>query len=362
MQSISTRRWSAIVSLLVCMTVQGVGPRTACAQAPSPDAAGDATAPAADKLAEAKLHFQLGLNHLRDPEGERVEPAYLEFKRTYELSGSLRVLGNIGYCAMKLERYAEAVAAYREYLEKVPNIDPVERQQIDQDLLMMTDGASTIVVRFSEPGEWTLVDERIPVRGDPIKNSYGPYQDEVSLLVHSGHHVVRLYVNGEEQGSWELDSTSSQTQSHVFTPRVLEPAPEPVAAAPEAAPTPEPARPAPAQSRSYVGPWITVGAGAALLIGGAVTGVLALNKMSDLEKQCPKDLCVEPDYKTQVSSARTLGTVTDALVIGGATVTVGGLVWLLLTRSKNREHAGAKPRVTAACAHGGCTFGVHGKF
>src|SRR4051812_48049740 len=50
------------------------------------------------KMEEAKRHFERGLILLRDPDGEKVEPAYLEFKAAHDLSKSPRVLGNIGYC------------------------------------------------------------------------------------------------------------------------------------------------------------------------------------------------------------------------------------------------------------------------
>src|ERR1700722_5962931 len=80
----------------------------ACAALPQTARAQEATQlPAgtsdAAKLEEAKRHFQRGLTLLRDPEGEVVEGAYLEFKTAYELSHSPRVLGNIGYCAMRME-------------------------------------------------------------------------------------------------------------------------------------------------------------------------------------------------------------------------------------------------------------------
>jgi len=355
----SARRWIALLQLLAALFVWGAPARRAAAQGATTE---PAPAAEADKLAEAKRHFQLGLNHLRDPEGERIESAFLEFRRAYELSSSARVLGNIGYCAMKLERYTEAVSAYREYLANVPNIDAVERQQIDQDLMMMTDGASTMVASYSAEGEWTLVDERMPVQGPSIKNTYGPYRSETSLLVHPGHHMVHLYVNGEEQGNWEFNATSGRSESHVFDPRPVEPVAPPVAVTPVAPQVLTPMHEA-APPKSYLAPLVTMGAGAALLVGGGVTGVLALGKMKDLEKQCPHDQCMDSGYKKKVDSARTLGTVTDALLISGGVVAAGGIIWMLVTRSGNRERAEREKRtVTAACGQSGCGIAVRGEF
>src|SRR6476659_9259610 len=53
---------------------------------------------------EARSHFFAGVALLQDPEGEKVEEAYREFKKAYEISGSPKILGNMGFCAMRLER------------------------------------------------------------------------------------------------------------------------------------------------------------------------------------------------------------------------------------------------------------------
>src|SRR6476661_7390454 len=62
--------------------------------------------------AEARSHFEAGVSLLQDPDGARYEEAYREFTAAYQLSKSPRVLGNVGLCAMKLERDAEAIDAY----------------------------------------------------------------------------------------------------------------------------------------------------------------------------------------------------------------------------------------------------------
>ena len=69
-------------------------------------------APDDSRVEEARLHFNAGVAYLQDPEGERYEEAYAEFKKSYELSKSPKVLGNVGLCAMMLERDGEAIDAY----------------------------------------------------------------------------------------------------------------------------------------------------------------------------------------------------------------------------------------------------------
>src|SRR5690349_6487515 len=97
-------------------------------------ASGARAADPANAEDEAHRHFKVGISYLQDPEGERYEDAYGEFKLAYELSHSPKVLGNIGLCAMKLERDGEAINAYTRYLAEVPDIEADERAQIERDL------------------------------------------------------------------------------------------------------------------------------------------------------------------------------------------------------------------------------------
>jgi hypothetical protein len=329
-------------SLALCITCVVLGGPTARAQTAS------TAAPAPAAIEEAKRHFQRGLALLRDPEGEIIEGAYGEFKTAYELSRSPRVLGNIGYCAMKLERNSEAVAAYRDYVRLVPDIDPAERAQIAQDLVTMTDGAATINVRYTGPTAWTLVDERIPVRMAPVTNTYnGAAGGSLALLIRPGHHTFHVKTNGEDQGSWEMDATGGASFSHVFEPK-----PAPPALVIQAAEKPKPSR-APQI--------VTMGVGGALLVAAAVTGTLAYIKMNNLESECPNNVCSPTNYE-DVSSARTLGTVTDTMLIAGGVFVVAGAVWLLVSNRKSGESESHAPSVAGACVPGECGLFMRGSF
>ena len=70
--------------------------------APSAPSAPTTAAPAISE--QAKRHFNAGVSLLQDPEGEKVEEAYRQFKTAYDLSASPKILGNMGFCAMRLER------------------------------------------------------------------------------------------------------------------------------------------------------------------------------------------------------------------------------------------------------------------
>jgi len=89
------------------------------------------------------------------------------------------------------------------------------------------------------------------------------------------------------------------------------------------------------------------GTGAAALVAGGVVGVLALKSASDAKDDfpescsgstCPASRRGEIEAKTE--SARTLGSVSNGLLIGGAVALAGGVVWWLLD-------PGSEPPATA---------------
>src|SRR5579859_5544266 len=102
--------------------------------------AGHAVAADAPITDEARTHFAAGVNLLRDPDGARYEEAYREFKAAYAASPSYKILGNLGLCAMKLERDGEAIDAYSNYLARASDLDPSEAKQVTTDLQTLRTG------------------------------------------------------------------------------------------------------------------------------------------------------------------------------------------------------------------------------
>ncbi len=281
---------------------------------------------------DARAHFKAGVNLLQDPDGERVEDAYREFKAAYGISASAKILGNIGYCAMRLERDAEAIDAYTRYLRDVKDIDAEERVQITRDLQTLQVGLAKLEIKVSEI-EARVTDVRVPVKGGPITNAYGPVRGRLEIGVRPGHHIVTVKVEGFDDSVWELDAQAGSRESRVFDMKKKQAAP--ISMAPG-----EPAsRPAP------IGAWITVGIGGALLAAGTITGILALGKTGDIATACPNNTCpASYDLDGNRSSARGLVRATDFLLIGGGILAAGGLTWLLLS--------GGSSKATAAAADG----------
>jgi hypothetical protein len=267
---------------------------------------------------DAKQHFNAGVALLQDPEGEKVEQAYREFKTAYDLSGSPKILGNMGYCAMRLERDGEAIDAYSRYLREVANIDPDERAQIVRDVQTLSVGVSRITLDASVPGA-TILDERVAVRGPRVTNVYGPLNGKITIGVRSGHHIFTAKLSGRQDAVWETEAFSGAKDEHLFTLR--EPPPPPSRDLRVAGEEPR-------ESRSSIGPILVLSGGAALLVAGGITGIIALNKTSDIESHCPSDVCPRSyDLDGARSTARTFVGVTDLLLLVGTLTTLGGMYW-----------------------------------
>jgi hypothetical protein len=129
----------------------------------------------------------------------------------------------------------------------------------------------------------------------------------------------------------------------------------------EPAPVPEPVAPEPAESASPV-PFVLLGVGGALVIGGAITGAIVLGKESDLKEACPSDRCSNPDDLDKRDSAHTLAIVTDALIAGGVVLAGVGAVLLLLDDSSEQSSAQASAKPGFACGLTGCMASVTGRF
>jgi hypothetical protein len=255
---------------------------------------------------EARTHFAAGVNLLRDPDGARYEEAYREFKTAYASSPSYKILGNLGLCAMKLERDGEAIEAYTNYLAHSSELDPMEAKQVSTDLQTLRAGVVKLNVVI-EPAGAMINDVRVPVRGERIANQYGPVSGALPIGVRAGHHVMTIRAAGMEDAVWEFDAPPGAADTKRFSLRKAGIAD----AAQPAKEVAQAGRPVP--SGVYVG----LAATGALAIGGVVTGLMASGKRSDFNTK-NDGLHVE-DANDLRDQGKTLNLVTD-LLFGGAIV------------------------------------------
>jgi hypothetical protein len=293
---------------------------------------------------EARTHFAAGVNLLRDPDGARYEEAYREFKAAYAASPSYKILGNLGLCAMKLERDGEAIDAYSSYLAHSAELDPAEAKQIATDLQTLKAGVVKLTLTV-EPAGTMLNDVRVPVRGERVVNQYGPINGSIQVGVRAGHHVMTLRLAGMEEASWEFDAPAGAVDTKRFSLHA------PNAGAAAAKDAPSSGRPVP--SGVYVGLVAT----GALAIGGGITGLMAMSKRNDFNsKNDGTNPSAASDLRSQGS---TLNLVTD-LLFGGALAAAGVTSVVYFSRPSATAASIHVPAV--AMTQGGMSLSVSGTY
>ncbi|NUP04756.1 MAG: hypothetical protein HOW73_01715 [Polyangiaceae bacterium] len=274
---------------------------------------------------EAREKFRAGVALLQDPDGARTEEAYLAFKAAYAISPSPNILGNLGLCAMRLERDEEAINAYTTYLEKGSNIEAGERQQIESDLKTLKNTLSRLELKI-DPGQAQILDERQPSVGPPIKNRYGPAPAEgLKLGLRAGRHRITVALDGYREQTFEIELSPGKTETKAIK---LEAAstleePKPDQPKPPEGEEPDVDRPVP------VSVWAMLGVTGALAVGAGVVGALAVVNKSDYdETNNGSDPAASQDLRDKGVA---MNITTDVLIGASAASAVVTLV-LFLTR------------------------------
>jgi hypothetical protein len=308
---------------------------------------------------EARAHFVAGVNLLKDPDGPRYEEAYSEFKAAYAASPSYKILGNLGLCAMKLERDDEAIEAYKKYLAEGTDLSPAEIAQVKTDLATLATGVVYLTVTTDPPGA-KIVDVRLPVRGERITNVYGPITGATRLGVRQGSHQVTARLDGYPDVTWEIEATAGGVASHAFTFKKAE-GPTPVAVqAPSAAPVESPkVATRPVTAGVYVGAVVT----GLLATGAVVTGLSALGKHSDF--QADNNGSNPAQAQSDKNTGETMNLINDVCV-GGAVAAAVVTVVLYAARPTVMEDANGGGRaswsVTPFVGQSGGGLGMSGRF
>ncbi|HEX9295970.1 MAG TPA: hypothetical protein VF881_09040 [Polyangiaceae bacterium] len=254
---------------------------------------------------EARRAFSAGVILLKDPDGAKYEEALSQFNRAYRLSGSWKVLGNIGLCGLKLERDGEAIAAYEKYLAHgAKEIDIEERAQVERDLAALKAQVVQIHVEFPI-GASRLTDERTSAHGARLVNEYPLTSTSIDLGLHPGQHVITLRF-ASDVAKWEVKLDPATTVAHRF---------EPVQAA---------TRPATSESHgARTAGFVTGGVGVVGLAVGTYFGLKTFSKKSESDPYCTGTLC-DPEGLRLRNEAKTASAISNvAFAAGLAGVAVG---------------------------------------
>jgi hypothetical protein len=305
--------------------------------------------------AAARQHFQAGVNLMQDPDGARYEEAYREFAAAYQASPSWKILGNLGIAAMKLERDGEAIDAYQKYLAGGgTSLAPEEREQFQRDLTTLQAGVVRLNIDVNEPGV-TILDERTPVAGSPVRNTYSVAGTHLEIGVRSGHHKITASAAGFADAVWELEGVSGAAQTHAFA---LQHASAVVAGS--AAPGGESTAPPSAGERpTPTGVYVGIAVTGAFAVGAGVMGALALGKKSDFDKANDGSDAAHAD--TLHGNVKTFNLVTDIL-IGAAVVSAGVVTYLYVSRPTKESPPAAYLRVRPQAGSNSGSLMLEGAF
>jgi hypothetical protein len=295
---------------------------------------------------EAKLYFSNGVE-LLEQNPPNYQDAYHQFKRAYESSQSWKVLGNLGLCALKLERDGEALEHYQKYLEQGGSeVDPEERSAIERDLLLVK-GNMTQVHLSSDAEEVQITDSR---QGSSAPAQLYGMMEPITLGLRAGTHML-VARSKEKELRWEVVLTPGQAVSHQF--KFTEPA-----AMPTVAPPPEPIKDQaspPAESKGpsalRIAGFVTAGVGGAALIGGVVTAVLKKKNEDEARKQCIGDVCLEA-AEAKFDKADKFAKMTNILFIGGGVLVATGVTLIIVGGSKSESPSTARLSISPAVGWG----------
>lgn len=318
--------------------------------------------PARASQEEARRYFKNGVELITGAQ-PNYQDAYYQFQLAYrESAQSWKVLGNLGLCALKLERDQEAVEYYERYLEKGgADIAAEERAAIEQDLLLLKGNLATVRISSSLK-DLKIIDQR---SGSSVPaQAYVLVGGSLQLSLRAGNHSISAS-SGNKRLTWDVVLEPKAVAEHVFDFDAEATAKPAVASG--AASTPDAPRDRGGSSGLRLGGFVALGVGAV----GLGLGGYFMWQSSDYASQsdaafqaCDRQptRCLAPQraevrqLEDDSSSARTRGII--ALAAGGAAAATG-LVLITLSSGASttgRDHARLVPWV------GYRTAGVSGTF
>jgi hypothetical protein len=303
------------------------------------------TVRAEDKISEeARGYFRNGVELIQSSP-PNYQDAYYQFKLAYEKSGSWKVLGNLGLCALKMERDGEALEHYTNYLKGGGNdIDPEERKALERDSLLIS-GNSAVVNLTAASADADLIDARAGSTVPP--QAYKFAGTNLTLRLRAGTHTLTATSTDGKQEKWEVVLSPGKTVDHRFEFGAAATGAPPAATPPPASTEPAPlgVQPGPPNADEpkkgsplrLVG-FIAAGVGGAAIVGGVVTGLMAKSKDKKATDACNEQKVCPLSAEADFDSASSLATVTNVLFIGGGVLAAAGVGLIIVGGKSSGEN------------------------
>lgn len=284
-----------------------------------------ADAPALDPVAEAKRNALFEEGRKLHLEGKHAE-AVLKLSQVVAIRKSPQALRALGLAELDAGRVAHARLHFAEALAIARESGPPAEVEPAKKAL---DQSAALVGRVTVSLPAEAVDGTFKIDGEPLVLQGG------AVEVDPGTHTITAEASGKEPFSKTVAVAAGKSADVVvvLAPRASSP-------------------------RRTIG-IAAMGVGAAGLVAGGVTGVLAIGAHDELSKTCANGLCPDGDT-AKIDAYHTLGLVsTVSLIAGGALAVGGAILWVTAPHAQAPASRGAV-RVTPYVGLG--SAGVRGSF
>lgn len=290
----------------------------------------------ADAKSEAILLFDQGIKEMKAGDYDKACNTFERSIAAYPDSGTK---GSLARCYEKLGRLASAWKLWRELADLAPSADL--RKDAAAQAAKLEPKIGRYVVKLTNPP----ADLSVTINGQPTQLT------DVPVPIDAGGVIVRAYAAGRKDWSAELTAADGGVltiEVPELAPAEIEKDPDPIRQ-----PPPPPPPPPPSKTRKYVGLGL-IGVGAGAVIFGGVLGLEARNKFSDAEELCggSVDNCIADrvgDAQLLVDDARSAGTVSTVMFVGGGAAIAGGIL-LYITAPKAAEKLAVQPLASPGTA------------
>lgn len=259
---------------------------------------------AADQMTEAKAAFEEGKELFV---AEKYVEAADAFRKANELNPNWRLLYNIGQSEAAAKRYGLSLDAFEKYLAAGGDEVPQERQQEVLEEVQRLRNMVGVLEVSGQDGD--LLEVNGVQRGE--------LPDASRVKIGMGQVAIRVLRGGEEVLVRTIAISGGET-IELTVPTDEDPGAE--NQLPGSGDR---------KKKLRTGGWISIGVGAALLVGGGVTGGMALSMNGDLKDQCGDGSCTTAAKQEDLDKRDGLATASTVLLAAGGVVAATGIVFLV---------------------------------
>lgn len=276
----------------------------------------------ADDRAKAVELFETGRKEMK---AGNYEAACAAFRESNERKPDSGTRGSLAICYQKLGRVASAYALWIDLTKTAP---PRLRPDAAANAKKLEPRLPKWTVKLA-PG---APDLEIMIDGVVVA-----WKPNVAQPIDPGKHVLEANADGYAAFRHEFTASEGKTEEiAIGLARIPVTAPEP--------PPPSPVEPATSSSTGRKVGFALIGTGGALVIGGAVFGVIAKGRYDDAQDLCGGEIdACDPARvgaaQDKVDSARSAGTLSTVTFIAGAAAIVGGVVLVVKSPKRSKRVA-----------------------